>query len=125
MPNEAPERDDYVVSTFELGDEDFVGFRNEVDPRAQLRHVPAGGGPTWGYYAFHVVAISLLPIAGAIGKTVLDLIEDRVKNWLARRPEDRTVEIFGPDDTVISVVKVGNSVSTTRGRKELPLIYRR
>ena len=40
------------------------------------------------------------------------MITDRVKDWLANRPEDRTVKIYGPGETVVSVVKVGKNVTT-------------
>lgn len=54
----------------------------------------------------------LLPIAGAIGKSALDALVERVQKWLATRPEDRTVEIYGPDKKVVRIVKTGKEIRT-------------
>ena len=55
----------------------------------------------------------LLPIAGAVGQKVLDVLVDRAKTWLATRPEDGTVQIFGPDNEVVRIVKTGKEIRTS------------
>jgi hypothetical protein len=59
----------------------------------------------------------ILPIAGAVGKSALDVLADRVRKWLESRPEDeeRAVRIFGPDNKVVTVVKMGKEIRTSKG----------
>jgi hypothetical protein len=58
----------------------------------------------------------LLPLAGAVGQKVLDALVERVKTWLATRPEDRTVQILGPDDEVVGIVKTGKKIQTSSAK---------
>jgi hypothetical protein len=116
LPDETDDAE-YHVRTFNLPASDYRELRDEVHPEGELTHALSGGGAGTVYYDFHIQAKYLLPIAGAIGKSILDVIVDRVKGWLARRPEDRTVEIFGPDDTVVTVVKLGKKVSSRKGKQ--------
>ena len=56
----------------------------------------------------------LLPAAGAVGKSVLDVLVDRVKTWLATRPGNRKVVVlFGPDNEVVQIVKTGKEIRTS------------
>jgi hypothetical protein len=103
--------DKYRVLTFGLTNSDYEELRDEVAPEAKFTTSFGGGGFT-PHYDFFFNAHVLLPIAGAIGKSVLDVIVDRVKEWLKRRPEDRTIEVYGPDGTVVSVIKVGAHIET-------------
>ena len=56
----------------------------------------------------------LLPAAGAVGKSVLDVLVDRVKTWLATRPGNRKVVVlFEPDKEVVQIVKTGKEIRTS------------
>ena len=58
--------------------------------------------------------VLLVPFAGAIDKKSVDVLVDRVKEWLSTRTlEDRNVEIYGPDNKVVRVVKTGKGIQTS------------
>ena len=58
--------------------------------------------------------VLLVPFAGAIDKKPVDVLVDRVKEWLSTRTlEDRNVEIYGPDNKVVRVVKTGKEIQTS------------
>jgi hypothetical protein len=109
---------EYRVLTFHLTNAEYEELRDRVAPKAQFTQSLGGGGFT-PHYDFFFQAKVLLPIAGAIGKSVLDVIADRVKEWLKHRPEDRTVEIYGPDNSVVSVVKKGREIDIARRTRSL------
>jgi hypothetical protein len=102
---------DYEVFTYYLTTDEIRDLSYHLDPKAedlnQLLSAPARM-----VRAVSLVLNSrvLLPVAGAIGKSALDVLVDRVKNWLATRPEDRTVQIFGPDDEIVRIVKTGKEI---------------
>ena len=50
---------------------------------------------------------------GAVGQEALDVLADSMKKWLGTRPEDQTVEIYGPDDKVVRIVKTGKKIRTS------------
>jgi hypothetical protein len=94
---------EFRVRTSGLKNAEYEELRDCVAPNAKFTTSLGGGGFT-PHYDFFLQGKVLLPIAGAIGKSVLDLIVDRVKKWLAQRPEERTVDTYGSDGTVVSVV---------------------
>jgi len=104
---------EYRVRTSGLKYAEYEELRDEVASEANFTTSLGGGGFT-PHYDFFFNAKVLLPIAGAIGKSVLDVIVDRVKKWLDGRPkeEDREVDIYGPDGSVVSVVKVNGKIET-------------
>lgn len=104
---------EYRVQIFDLKNAEYEELRDCVAPDARFTHSLGGGGFT-PYYDFFFQAKLPLPIAGAIGKSVLDVIVDRVQKWMEQRPEDRTVYIFGPDNAVISVVKKNREIRKER-----------
>jgi hypothetical protein len=102
---------EYRVLTFGLKNVEYEELRDKVASEAKFTTSLGGGGFT-PHYDFFFQAKVLLPIAGAIGKSVLDVIVDRVKDWVKRRPEDRTIDIYGPNGSVVSVVKVKGKIET-------------
>jgi len=106
----------FRVLTFGLKNAEYEELRDSVAPDAKFTTSLGGGGFT-PHYDFFFQAKFLLPVAGAIGKSILDVIVDRVKIWLAKRPEDRKIEIYGPDGTVVSVVKTGATIQTVRSSR--------
>jgi hypothetical protein len=75
--------------------------------------------PTWKAYLEQFLNWTVLlptagPIAGALGKSGLDILADVVKEWLATQPKDRTVEIYGPDGEVVRIVRMGKEIRTSK-----------
>jgi len=98
-----------------LSDADFEDLRDFVDREGRLTQSLGGGGGHLPYYSLVVQAKHFAPyLLGAVGKLVSDVIAARVKDWLAKRPEDRKIEIYGPNDEVVSVVKVKNDIQIIR-----------
>jgi hypothetical protein len=60
----------------------------------------------FGHHHSHV----LFPIIGAVG--ALDGFVDKVKKWLATRPDDRIVKIYAPDNRIVLVAKRGKVIET-------------
>lgn len=104
----------FTLSSAGFDAADYQSLYDEIC-REQSKSLTFAGGP--GHEILHMLLDEkvILPVAGVIGKSVWDLVVDRAKNWLARRPEDRKVEILGPDGTVVSLVKKGKEISTTTG----------
>jgi len=100
---------EYRIRSLGLRSKDYEQLRDAVHPQGKLTQALCG--PGHAYYDFVVGSKILLPIAGALGKSVLDVIVDRVKEWIKNRPDDNTVEIVAPDNkTVVSVVKIGQKI---------------
>jgi hypothetical protein len=55
----------------------------------------------FGHHHSHV----LFPYIGAVGKSALDVVVDKVKKLLATRPDDRIAKIYGGDGRVVLVAK--------------------
>ena len=101
----------YRVVTSGLTDDEIEDFGDRLDADATKSFKVFCRDPSPIFLAesveFCVKYSSVLrPMAGAVGKAGLDVLVDSVKNWLANRPEheDRTVEIFGPDNEVVRIV---------------------
>jgi hypothetical protein len=63
----------------------------------------------------------LVPLAGLIDKKILDVHVDKVKRWLDRpEVQDRKVEIYGPDDKVVRIVKTGKEIRTSEEDFKFP-----
>jgi hypothetical protein len=113
---------DYVVRAFALTADEVKDLRLILGTNATT--VGLVTEPDDAYNALSLVWVPvefglkhsgsvLLPIAGAIGKSALDLPVDRVKEWLATRPGNRRVEIYGPDNQVVRIVKNGEEIRTS------------
>jgi len=55
----------------------------------------------------------LLPVTKINGKSLLDVLVDRVKEWLATRSEDQKVLVYGPDNEVVLIQKTGDELRTS------------
>ena len=108
---------EYSVRTEGLSNSEYEELRDAVVPDARFTQALFGAGVHGAYYSFIFSEKVLLPIAGAIGKSILDLIVFRVKTWLKHRPEDRTIDIYGPDGTVISIVKKEGKISEEHSKR--------
>ena len=116
----------YRVVTSGLTDDEIDDFSDRLDADATKSFKVFCRDPSPMFLAtsveFCVQYSSVLsPMASAVGKAGLDVLVDKVKKWLANRPvhEDRTVEIFGPDNQVVRIVKTGKKIRTERDtRKE-------
>ena len=109
MSSQVEASGEYHIRSLGLRSKDYEQLRDAVHPQGQLTQALCG--PGHAYYDFFVNSKILLPVAGALGKSVLDVIVDRVKEWLKNRPDDNTVEIFSPDNKVLSVVKIGQKIT--------------
>ena len=114
------DNDEFRVVTFELTDVEIQKLSDHLDADATHIREPEQLRDDVLYselpnllrvIEFGLKQSSVLhPVAGAVGKSALDVVVDRVKKWLEKRREDRQVVILGPDGQRVRIVKTGKEI---------------